>query len=63
MRLSIAKLPGDGIGPEVVEQAVKAVEAVCDRFGHEAVFTFGYMGATAIDRFGDPYLKEIDLRL
>lgn len=58
MRLSIAKLPGDGIGPEVVEQAVKAVEAVCDRFGHEAVFTFGYMGAAAIDRFGDPYPEE-----
>ena len=58
MRLSIAKLPGDGIGPEVVEQAVKAVEAVCDRFGHEVVFTFGYMGAAAIDRFGDPYPEE-----
>ena len=39
MRLSIAKLPGDGIG-------------------HEAVFTFGYIGAAAIDRFGDPYPEE-----
>ena len=58
MRLSIAKLPGDGIGPEVVEQAVKAVEAVCGRFGHNAEFTFGYMGATAIDHFGDPYPEE-----
>ncbi|MBO6220771.1 MAG: 3-isopropylmalate dehydrogenase [Bacteroidales bacterium] len=58
MRLSIAKLPGDGIGPEVVEQAVKAVEAVCSRFGHEVVFRFGYMGAAAIDHFGDPYPEE-----
>ena len=36
MKLKIAKLPGDGIGPEVVEQAVKVVDAVCRKFGHEA---------------------------
>lgn len=35
MKLNIAKLPGDGVGPEVVEQAVKAIDAVCRRFGHE----------------------------
>ena len=58
MKLRIAKLPGDGIGPEVVEQAVKAVDAVCARFGHEVSYTFGYVGACAIDRFGDPYPAE-----
>jgi 3-isopropylmalate dehydrogenase len=58
MKLKIAKLPGDGIGPEVVEQAVKAVDAVCAKFGHEVSYTFGYVGACAIDRFGDPYPKE-----
>ena len=58
MKLSIAELPGDGIGPEVVQQAVKAVEAVCSSFGHEAAFTFGYMGAAAIDHSGDPYPEE-----
>ena len=58
MNLHIAKLPGDGIGPEVVEQAVKAVDAVCRRFGHEATYTFGYVGACAIDRCGDPYPAE-----
>ena len=55
MKLRIAKLPGDGIGPEVVEQAVKAVDAVCAKYGHEATYTPGYVGACAIDRFGDPY--------
>ncbi len=55
MKYKIAKLPGDGIGPEVVEQAVKAVDAVCRRFGHEAEYSFGYVGACAIDRYGDAY--------
>ena len=58
MKLKIAKLPGDGIGPEVVEQAVKAVDAVCARFGHEVSYTYGYVGACAIDRFGNAYPQE-----
>ena len=58
MKLKIAKLPGDGIGPEVVEQAVKAVDAVCAKFGHEVSYTLGYGGACAIDRTGDPYPQE-----
>lgn len=58
MKLKIAKLPGDGIGPEVVEQAVKAVDAVCARFGHEVFYTYGYVGACAIDRFGNAYPQE-----
>ena len=58
MKLKIAKLPGDGIGPEVVEQARKAVDAVCKRFGHEAQWSFAWVGASAIDRFGNPYPEE-----
>ena len=34
MKLNIALLPGDGIGPEVISQAVKSVDAVCRKFGH-----------------------------
>ncbi len=58
MRFNIALLPGDGIGPEVVEQAVKAVDAVCKRFGHSAVYTKGLVGACAIDATGDPFPEE-----
>lgn len=58
MKLKIAKLPGDGIGPEVVEQAVKAVDAVCRHFGHEVEYKFGLVGARAIDAYGDPYPEE-----
>ena len=55
MKLKIAKLPGDGIGPEVVEQAVKVVDAVCRKFGHEVEYTFAKVGACAIDEFGNAY--------
>ena len=55
MKLRIAKLPGDGIGPEVVAQAVKAVDAICARFGHEVSYRFAKVGACAIDEFGSAY--------
>ncbi|MBQ6254446.1 MAG: 3-isopropylmalate dehydrogenase [Bacteroidales bacterium] len=58
MRLRIATLPGDGIGPEVVAQAVKAVDAVCDRFGHKAEYSYGHIGASAIEELGDPYPED-----
>ncbi|MDR1723046.1 MAG: 3-isopropylmalate dehydrogenase [Tannerella sp.] len=55
MKLNIAVLPGDGIGPEIVSQALKAVNAVCDRFGHELAYSEAIVGAAAIDAVGDPY--------
>lgn len=58
MKMRIATVPGDGIGPEVVSQAVKVTDAVCARFGHAAEYTQAYVGACAIDRFGVPYPEE-----
>ncbi|MGM9785593.1 MAG: 3-isopropylmalate dehydrogenase [Candidatus Cryptobacteroides sp.] len=58
MILNIAVLPGDGIGPEVVAQGLKAVDAVCTRSGHEARYTSGLVGACAIDAYGDPFPEE-----
>ena len=52
MKLKIAELPGDGIGPEVVNQAKKAVDAICARFGHEVEYKFAKAGACAIDEYG-----------
>ena len=52
MRFKIAELPGDGIGPEVVAQAKKAVDAICARFGHEVEYRFAKAGACAIDEYG-----------
>jgi 3-isopropylmalate dehydrogenase len=58
MKLNIALLPGDGIGPEIVEQAKRVVDAVAAKFGHEIEYTKGLVGATAIDEVGDPYPEE-----
>jgi len=55
MKLNIALLPGDGIGPEVVAQAVKVVDAITAKFGHEVNWTSALTGAAAIDAVGDPY--------
>ncbi len=55
MKLNIAVLPGDGIGPEIVEQALKVTKAICDKFGHELVYEHALVGACAIDAVGNPY--------
>lgn len=55
MNYKIASLPGDGIGPEIVEQAVKVLEAVGRRYNHTFEFKEAPVGAAAIDRAGDPY--------
>ena len=58
MKLKIAVLPGDGIGPEIVGQALQVTEAVCKRFGHELSHRHAWVGACAIDRCGHPYPEE-----
>lgn len=62
MNLNIALLPGDGIGPEVLTQAVKCLEAVEEAFGHNFVFKEAPVGAIAIDKTGEP-LPEKTLQL
>ena len=53
--LSIAVLPGDGIGPEIVEQALNVVKAVCAKSGYTLNYEYGIVGACAIDAVGEPY--------
>ncbi|MEZ2414383.1 3-isopropylmalate dehydrogenase [Muriicola sp. E247] len=55
MELTIALLAGDGIGPEVVEQAVKVCDAVASKFNHKIHWKPALTGAAAIDAVGDPY--------
>lgn len=55
MKLKIAVLPGDGIGPEISRQGVNVLSAVCDRFGHEVTYTYALCGAAAIEDCGDPF--------
>lgn len=58
MKFKIAILPGDGIGPEITEQALKAVQAVVKKFNHSMEFNYAVTGAAAIDQTGDPYPEE-----
>ncbi len=58
MKFKIALLAGDGIGPEVIDQAVKVCDAVAKKFHHEINWAPALTGAAAIDAVGDPYPDE-----
>jgi 3-isopropylmalate dehydrogenase len=58
MDFKIAVLPGDGIGPEIIDQAKKTVIAVGEKFNHKFSFTHALVGAIAIDKTGNPLPTE-----
>lgn len=58
MDFKIAVLPGDGIGPEIIDQAKKVVIAVGEKFNHTFNFNHGLVGAVAIDKTGNPLPAE-----
>ncbi len=55
MKLKIAVLPGDGIGPEIMKQGVAVLDAIAEKCGHEFEYEEALCGAHAIDAVGDPY--------
>ena len=57
MKINLTLIPGDGIGPEVVRQAKKALERVCEKYGHALKFETALAGGIAIDECGT-YLPE-----
>ena len=58
MKLNIALLKGDGIGPEIVDSAVRVLEKIGKKFGHEFIFTPYLIGGCAIDETGAPLPEE-----
>lgn len=58
MKMNIALLAGDGIGPEVIDQAVKVCNAICNKYNHEISWRPALTGAAAIDAVGEPYPDE-----
>ncbi|GAB4505372.1 MAG: 3-isopropylmalate dehydrogenase [Anaerolineales bacterium] len=52
MEAKITLLPGDGIGPEVVGETVRVLEAIADKFGHTFSFTEQLIGGCSIDKYG-----------
>ncbi len=58
MKAKIALLPGDGIGPEIVREAVKVLKAIEKKFNHGFEFNEALVGAVAIDKTGNPFPDE-----
>lgn len=59
MTKNIAVIRGDGIGPEIVEQAIKVLDKVADLYGHTFNYTDVDMGGCAIDKWGNPLPEEM----
>lgn len=59
MKFHIVLLPGDGIGPEIVDQAKKVLEAVAQKYGHTFEFEPLLMGGCSIDKYGVPLTEEV----
>ena len=58
MELKITCIPGDGIGPEIVTEAKKALNAVAEKYGHDMQYTDILMGGASIDVHGVPLTEE-----
>lgn len=64
MNFNIALIKGDGIGPEIVDEAVRVLTAVGGKYGHSFNYTEATAGGEAIDEYGEPLpQKTIDICL
>ncbi len=59
MSKNIAVIRGDGIGPEIIEQAILVLNKIADIYGHSFNYTEVDMGGCAIDKWGDPLPDEM----
>ena len=58
MKCNIGVIKGDGIGPEIVDEAIKVLDKVAQKFGHEFSYTRILMGGESIDATGEPLTQE-----
>ena len=58
MKYNIAVVKGDGIGPEIVNEAIKVLDKIGEKFGHEFVYNEVLAGGCAIDAAGVPLPQE-----
>ena len=56
MENKITVLPGDGIGPEIVAQAVHVLDCVAEKFGHTFTYTYADIGGCSLARPGGTFL-------
>ncbi|MCI8306430.1 MAG: 3-isopropylmalate dehydrogenase [Lachnospiraceae bacterium] len=59
MKKKIAVIRGDGIGPEIVNEAVKVLDRIAEKYGHEFEYDEVDMGGCAIDKWGEPLPKAM----
>ncbi|MGI6006341.1 MAG: 3-isopropylmalate dehydrogenase [Ruminococcus sp.] len=62
MKYKIALIPGDGIGPEIVREAKKVLDRVCEKYHHEFAYTTLLLGGASIDVHGVPLTEETVLK-
>ncbi len=58
MEKNIAVIKGDGIGPEIVTEAMKVLDAIADKYNHKFNYTQILMGGASIDAYGVPLTDE-----
>ena len=58
MNCNIGVIKGDGIGPEIVDEAIKVLDKVAKKYGHEFNYTRILMGGESIDATGEPLTQE-----
>lgn len=58
MECKIALIPGDGIGPEIVREAKKVLDRVCEKYGHTFIYEEILLGGASIDAYGVPLTEE-----
>ena len=58
MKKNITVLRGDGIGPEIVSEAIKVLDKIAEKFSHEFVYTEVDIGGCSIDKYGVPITED-----
>lgn len=58
MKYNLAIIPGDGIGPEVMEEAIKVLNKIGEKYNHEFEFEEVLLGGVSIDKYGQPLTHQ-----
>ncbi|MFC1971877.1 3-isopropylmalate dehydrogenase [Chloroflexota bacterium] len=58
MKFNLTVLPGDGVGPEVTDEAIKVLQAIGNKYGHEFKLQYGLIGGVSIEETGEALTKD-----
>ncbi|MDA1317097.1 MAG: 3-isopropylmalate dehydrogenase [bacterium] len=60
MKKTIAVLPGDGVGPEIIDATLAVLQSIEEKYNHQFTYNKGLIGGVAIDAVGDPFPKQTE---